>query len=62
VNSKVRALVQESGAKDVEINRMKKRLEEVETERDALRAELAKEKEKNDGILRNMLKLLQAKN
>ncbi|XP_070008475.1 uncharacterized protein [Nicotiana sylvestris] len=61
LNSKVRALVQESGAKDVEIDRLNKRLAEVETERDALRAELAKEKEKNDGILQDMLKLLQAK-
>ncbi|XP_070055286.1 uncharacterized protein [Nicotiana tomentosiformis] len=62
VNSKVRALVQESGAKDAEIERPKKRLVEVETERDDLRAELAKEKEKNEGILHDMLKLLQAKN
>ncbi|XP_070055141.1 uncharacterized protein [Nicotiana tomentosiformis] len=62
VNSKVRALVQESGAKDAEIERLKKRLAEVETERDALRTELAKEKEKNDGILYDMLKPLQAKN
>ncbi|XP_070051781.1 uncharacterized protein [Nicotiana tomentosiformis] len=62
VNSKVRALVQESGAKNFEIERLKKMLEEVEAERDALRAELAKEKEKNDGILQDMLKLLQAKN
>lgn len=54
--------MQESGAKDVDIDRLKKRLAEVETKRDALRAELAKEKEKNDGILQDMLKLLQAKN
>ncbi|XP_070047450.1 uncharacterized protein [Nicotiana tomentosiformis] len=51
MNSKVGALVQESRAKDAEIERLKKRLDEVETERDALRAELAKEKEKNEGIL-----------
>ena len=62
VNSKVRALVQESGAKDAEIERLKKRLAEVETERDALRTELAREKEKNDGILQGVLKLLQVKN
>ncbi|XP_070057727.1 uncharacterized protein [Nicotiana tomentosiformis] len=49
VNSKVLALVQENGAKDAEINRLKKRLAEVEAERDTLRAELEKEKEKNDG-------------
>ncbi|XP_070015801.1 uncharacterized protein [Nicotiana sylvestris] len=51
VNSKSRALVQENGAKDAEIERPKKRLVEVETKRDALRTELAREKEKNDGIL-----------
>ncbi|XP_070039819.1 uncharacterized protein [Nicotiana tomentosiformis] len=51
-----------SGAKDVEIERLKKRLAEVETQRDAVRTELAREKEKNDGILQDMLKLLQAKN
>ncbi|XP_070056524.1 COP1-interactive protein 1-like [Nicotiana tomentosiformis] len=62
VNSKVRALVQESGAKDAEIDRLKKRLAEVEIERDALRAEIPKEKEKNDGVLHDMLKLLKAKN
>lgn len=62
VNSKVRALVQESRAKNAEIERLKKRLAEVETERDALRTKLAREKEKNDGILQDMLKLLQAKN
>ncbi|XP_070034568.1 intracellular protein transport protein USO1-like [Nicotiana tomentosiformis] len=62
VNSKVQTLVQESGAKDAEIDRLKKRLAEVETEIDALRTELAKEKEKNDGILQDMLKLPQAKN
>nr|XP_009629519.1 uncharacterized protein LOC104119656 [Nicotiana tomentosiformis] len=45
VNSKVRALVQESGAKNVEIEKLKKRLAEVESERDALMAELAKEKD-----------------
>ena len=61
VNSKVRALVQESGAKDVEIERLKKRLVEMETKRDALRTELAREKEKNDGILQGVLKLLQVK-
>lgn len=58
----MQALVQESGAKDAKIERLKKRLAEVETERDALRAELTKENEKNDGILHDMLKLLQAKN
>ncbi|XP_070053969.1 uncharacterized protein [Nicotiana tomentosiformis] len=42
--------------------RLKKRLAEVETERDALRTKLAMEKEKNEGILHDMLKLLQAKN
>ncbi|XP_070017144.1 uncharacterized protein [Nicotiana sylvestris] len=62
VNSKVRALVQESGAKDVEIERLKKRLVEVETKKDALRTELAREKEKNDDTLQGMLKLLQVKN
>ncbi|XP_070002001.1 uncharacterized protein [Nicotiana sylvestris] len=62
VNSKVRALVQESGAKDAEIARLKTRLAEVESERDALRTELAREKEKNVGILQDMLELLQAKN
>ncbi|XP_070022154.1 uncharacterized protein [Nicotiana sylvestris] len=51
VNSKVRALVQESESKDAEIERLKKRLVEVDTKRDALRTELAREKEKNDGIL-----------
>ncbi|XP_070037166.1 uncharacterized protein [Nicotiana tomentosiformis] len=62
VNNKVRALVQESRAKDDEIKRLKKRMAEVETERDALRAELAKEKEKNEGILYDMLKLFPARN
>ena len=62
MNSKVRALVQESGAKDAEIERLKKRLVEMETKRDALRTELAREKEKNDGILQGMLKHLQVKN
>ncbi|XP_070050100.1 spindle pole component BBP1-like [Nicotiana tomentosiformis] len=62
VNNKVKALVQESGAKDIEIERLKKRLTEVEIERDTLRAELGKEKEKNEGILHDMLKLLQARN
>ncbi|XP_070008011.1 uncharacterized protein [Nicotiana sylvestris] len=51
-----------SGAKDAEVERLKKRLAEVETDRDALRAELAKDKEKNKGILHDTLKLLQAKN
>ncbi|XP_070035725.1 intracellular protein transport protein USO1-like [Nicotiana tomentosiformis] len=60
--SKVRALVKESGAKDAKIERLKKRLAEVETERDALRIELARENKKNDDILQDMLKLLQAKN
>ncbi|XP_070046977.1 secreted RxLR effector protein 161-like [Nicotiana tomentosiformis] len=41
----------ESGAKDAEIERLKKRLPEAETKRAALRTELAREKEKNDGIL-----------
>ncbi|XP_070010408.1 uncharacterized protein [Nicotiana sylvestris] len=62
VNSKVRALVEESGAEDAEIERLKKRLVEMETKRDALRTELAREKEKNDGILQGVLKLLQVKN
>ncbi|XP_070043255.1 uncharacterized protein [Nicotiana tomentosiformis] len=62
VNNNVRALVQESGAKDAEIERLKKRLTEVEIERDDLKAELANEKEKNEGILHDMLKLLQARN
>ncbi|XP_070039918.1 uncharacterized protein [Nicotiana tomentosiformis] len=52
---------EESGAKDVEIERLKKQLVEVEGERDSLKSELAKEKEKNDGILQDMLKLFQAK-
>nr|XP_016474437.1 PREDICTED: uncharacterized protein LOC107796206 [Nicotiana tabacum] len=56
------SLVQESEAKDAEIERLKKRLAEVETERDALRTELAKEKENNEGILHDMLKLLQVRN
>ncbi|XP_070043045.1 uncharacterized mitochondrial protein AtMg00810-like [Nicotiana tomentosiformis] len=47
---------------DAEIERIKKRLAEVETERDALRTELTREKENNDGILQDMLKLLQTKN
>ncbi|XP_070020145.1 uncharacterized protein [Nicotiana sylvestris] len=45
MNSKVRVLVQESRAKDAEIERLKKRLAKVETKRDALRTELAREKE-----------------
>ncbi|XP_070007550.1 uncharacterized protein [Nicotiana sylvestris] len=54
LNSKVIDLVQESGAKDAEIARLKARLAEVESERDGLRTELTKEKEKNDGILQNI--------
>jgi len=61
INNKVRALVQESGAKDAEIARLKTRLAEVESERDVLRVELTKEREKNEGILHDMLNLLQAK-
>ncbi|XP_075102922.1 uncharacterized protein LOC142177608 isoform X2 [Nicotiana tabacum] len=62
VNRKVRALVQENGAKDAEIERLKKRLAELETEKDALGDKLAKEKEKNDGILHDTLELLHARN
>nr|XP_009619758.1 E3 ubiquitin-protein ligase BRE1-like 2 [Nicotiana tomentosiformis] len=58
----IELLNRESGSNDTEIERLKKRLSEVETERDALRAELAKEKEKNEGILHDMLKLFQARN
>ncbi|XP_070039770.1 uncharacterized protein [Nicotiana tomentosiformis] len=43
-NSRVRAFEQESGAKDVEIERLKKRLVEVETEGDSLRSQLARRK------------------
>nr|XP_016459579.1 PREDICTED: uncharacterized protein LOC107783122 [Nicotiana tabacum] len=60
INSKVRALVQECEAKDAEIARFKARVVEVESEMDALGTELTKENEKNDGILHNMLNLLQA--
>ncbi|XP_019253883.1 PREDICTED: uncharacterized protein LOC109232574 [Nicotiana attenuata] len=59
VNSKVRALVQEVGAKDAEIARLQARVAELEGERNGLRAELAKEKEKNEGMLQQMLNLLQ---
>ncbi|XP_075110990.1 uncharacterized protein LOC142181631 [Nicotiana tabacum] len=59
INSKVRTLVQECAAKDAEIARLKACVTEVESERDGLRTELAKEKEKNDGILHNMLNLPQ---
>ncbi|XP_019241620.1 PREDICTED: uncharacterized protein LOC109221609 [Nicotiana attenuata] len=59
VNSKVRALVQEVGAKDAEIARLQARAAELEGERNGLRAELAKEKEKNEGMLQQMLNLLQ---
>nr|XP_009803926.1 PREDICTED: uncharacterized protein LOC104249244 [Nicotiana sylvestris] len=51
INSKVIALLQESEAKDAEIARLKNLLAEVESERDALKTELTKEKEKNNGIL-----------
>nr|XP_016454937.1 PREDICTED: nucleolin-like [Nicotiana tabacum] len=54
--------VNKSGAKDIENERLKKRPAEVETEKDALRVELAKDKEKNEGILHDMLQLLQARN
>ncbi|XP_070003451.1 uncharacterized protein [Nicotiana sylvestris] len=57
--SKVRTLVQEYTTKDTEIARLKAHVVKVETERDGLKTELAKEKEKNDGILQNMLNLLQ---
>ncbi|XP_070011743.1 uncharacterized protein [Nicotiana sylvestris] len=59
VNSKVRALVQECGSKDAEIARLQAHVAELETKRDDLRTELAKEKEKSDGMLQNMLNLLQ---
>lgn len=59
INNKVRTLVQECIAKDTEIARLKARLIEVETKGDGLGIDLAKEKEKNDGILHNMLSLLQ---
>ena len=62
INNKVRALVHESEAKDAEIARLKARLAEVESERDALRTEVTKENEKNDRILHNMLNLLQTQN
>ena len=52
INSKVRTLVQECAAKDAEIARLKARVVEVEAERDGLRIELAKERDKNDGIFR----------
>lgn len=53
---------QESEVKDADIKRLKDRLADVEAKRDYLKAKLAKEKEKNDGILRDTLKLIQAKN
>ncbi|XP_070034203.1 uncharacterized protein [Nicotiana tomentosiformis] len=56
---KPKAVYKRVGAKDAEIERLKKRLAKVETGRDALRAELATEKEKNEGIFHDMLKLLQ---
>ncbi|XP_019238649.1 PREDICTED: uncharacterized protein LOC109218728 [Nicotiana attenuata] len=59
VNSKVRALIQEVGAKDTEIARLQARVAELEGERNGLRAELAKEKEKNESMLQQMLNLLQ---
>ncbi|XP_070014724.1 uncharacterized protein [Nicotiana sylvestris] len=52
----------ECEAKDTEIARLKARVAEVESERDAVKIELTKEKENNDGILHNMLNLLQAQN
>ncbi|XP_070041206.1 uncharacterized protein [Nicotiana tomentosiformis] len=61
-NIGVRKLEQESGAKDVEIERLKTRLAEVEAKRDSLKTELVKEKEKKECILQDMLKLLLAKN
>lgn len=44
-------LEQESEVKDAEIERLQKRLAQVEDQRDSLKSELEKEKEKNDGIL-----------
>ncbi|XP_070009936.1 uncharacterized protein [Nicotiana sylvestris] len=44
INSKVRALVQECEAKDAEVGRLEDRVAYVESERDALRTELTKEK------------------
>lgn len=54
-------LEQESRVKDAEIERLQKRLAQVEDQRDSLKSELKKEKEKNDSILQDTLKLLQAK-
>lgn len=57
-NNKVRALEHESGVKDAETERLKTSLAEVEVERYFLKYELKKEKEKNEGIIQDMLKLL----
>lgn len=60
VNSKVRALVQECGTKDAEIARLQARVAELENERNSLKDELTKEKEKGKGMLQTMLNLLQS--
>lgn len=52
-------MVQEVGTRDAEIARLQARIAELEEERNGLRAELAKEKEKNEGMLQQMLNLLQ---
>ncbi|XP_019257635.1 PREDICTED: uncharacterized protein LOC109235841 [Nicotiana attenuata] len=51
--------LQEVGTKDAEIARLQARVVELEEDRNGLRAELAKEKEKCEGMLQTMLNLLQ---